>query len=306
MAQVIVTEGPDGGGKTTLARWLEKKHGFRYEHEGPLPSEGNLLDYYGQKLHDYLNWAGIVVMDRAWLGEMIYGPMARHTDRLGYYGMKLFQRVLASQNVSCFICLPPIEVCHRNWKQKYEAKNDYLNNEAAFYDCYHRYEGLSVYPGHRVFDYEVHQKEEVLRRDGLVFPDGVIGSPTAKFLVVGEQVNSTSMDFPFFSDHGSGRYLNDALWAAGFKEEELMFTNVKTYQGRLRDLKEVVLRLHNLETIISLGTVAAALVQVALNECLGCTNLNIQLPHPSYFKRFHASRGKDYVQQLRQIRESVK
>lgn len=63
---MIVVEGPDGSGKTTLAHRLAQLRGLRYEHAGP-PEEG--IDH----VRWYLDRTGPYVWDRFHLGEETYG-----------------------------------------------------------------------------------------------------------------------------------------------------------------------------------------------------------------------------------------
>jgi MoxR-like ATPase len=66
---IVILEGPDGAGKTTLAEQLAKKYGLVYKHEGPPPPKVNVLEYYGQLLDEARGKN--VVFDRLALGERV-------------------------------------------------------------------------------------------------------------------------------------------------------------------------------------------------------------------------------------------
>lgn len=63
---MIIIEGPDGSGKTTLAMQMAKRANLEYRHMGP-PEEG--MDH----VQWYLDRVGPYVWDRFHLGEETYG-----------------------------------------------------------------------------------------------------------------------------------------------------------------------------------------------------------------------------------------
>jgi hypothetical protein len=76
---MLVIEGPDGVGKTTLARRLqaEMAQSVSYQHWGKLPDS---FDFY----HGYLDAIRpLSVCDRFIMSEVAYGIGARHHSRLG-------------------------------------------------------------------------------------------------------------------------------------------------------------------------------------------------------------------------------
>lgn len=67
---LIIVEGPDGAGKTTLAKAISEETGAEYIHAGP-PRAHPMAEYICElPRHD-------AVLDRWHLGEMIYGPLYR-------------------------------------------------------------------------------------------------------------------------------------------------------------------------------------------------------------------------------------
>lgn len=302
MNPVVIIEGPDGAGKTTLCQHLVKR-GFKYFHEGPPPPEGDMLEYYAVKLWKAMHGRAPVVFDRFHLGEMIYGPIARNVDRVGYYGMRMFRRVFRSHNVLCTVATPPFATCYANWKKKFEAGDDYLRDQHKFTDCYHRFVGLQAY--HRRFDYTEHtcqewydnyfaSEESPMAQDP--FPAWSIGCPRAKFLIVGERTNGTETDFPFFNSKNSSRFLNEALWEAGYHEDEMMFTNTFSKKGRPRDLRQTIDRMPDLRVALAFG-------EQAQEACRLADIPFVSLTHPACFFRFHQKRRPEFVNKLREVRE---
>ena len=91
---LIVLEGPDGAGKTTLAKDLMAgfyrkwpSGTFRIEHRGPLRLNVDPFDEYTLPDYDPTDMTNLVVCDRWHLSEAVYGPIYRGASRvdLGFH-----------------------------------------------------------------------------------------------------------------------------------------------------------------------------------------------------------------------------
>lgn len=69
---MLIIEGADNVGKTTIAKRLAERLGYEYRHEGPPPVGVDVVRYYLERMHDD------VVQDRFHWGEIVYGAL---TDR---------------------------------------------------------------------------------------------------------------------------------------------------------------------------------------------------------------------------------
>ena len=91
---LIVLEGPDGAGKTTLAEALMagfyrkwQSGTFKVEHRGPLRLNVDPVDEYTLPDYDPTDKTNLVVCDRWHLSEAVYGPIYRGASRvdLGFH-----------------------------------------------------------------------------------------------------------------------------------------------------------------------------------------------------------------------------
>ncbi len=76
--EVIVLEGCDGTGKTTLAGFLRDRHGYTVIHCGRTPDGTDL----GGRYRQILGTPGRIVLDRSFVSELVYGPLFHGHSRL--------------------------------------------------------------------------------------------------------------------------------------------------------------------------------------------------------------------------------
>jgi thymidylate kinase len=76
--EVIVLEGCDGTGKTTLANALATQYGYTVVHSGRTPDDVDLVARY----RSILATSGKIVLDRSFISELVYGPLQYGRSRL--------------------------------------------------------------------------------------------------------------------------------------------------------------------------------------------------------------------------------
>jgi hypothetical protein len=289
MNKVIILEGPDGGGKTTLANWMAERHGAIVLHEGPPPPGAYKLHYYAAKLIKALKAKSPIVFDRFHLGELVYGPIARTTDELGYYGMHMMRRLMASKGVRCYIVMPGYDNCFGSWEEKLRIGNDYLMNKNKFLDSYYKFMALTAYHERIAYDdpsqynNQIAHFNEVLTGNFVpnTLPFGSIGNPYAEFLFVGEIANNKEdLDLPFFYHGNSSGYVNRAIWDAGFTEMDVAFTNAYDLDAQPRNLGKIKERMYKLKCTVAFGRKAEMQCKLA-----GMPNI-VYIKHPAWWKRF--------------------
>jgi hypothetical protein len=291
----VIIEGPDGAGKTTLARQLCHQLTLGYHHEGPPPTNVPALEHYARLLVEAKR---PTLFDRLHLGETVYGPLLRGGSRLDARGLRLMNRLIRGQGTTVVLCHPLWETTLRNTKGRKELIEDVDIRQRA-YDCWTMVAASSRFnvDNTMVHDYEAWMPKR-LRFDWVNLPDGVVGSPTASHLIVGEQPNG-DIDLPFFGAAHSSAYLDEVLFSAGYTEDSLALTNALSASGVVRDLAFIVSQMPHLKTVIPLGRVAEA--QCARQRLPGFVSVT-PLPHPQYRKRFHLARTEDYVRMFQEVR----
>ena len=110
---MIIVEGPDGAGKTTLVGKLTSSFRLMKSHSaGPEGDvRGRVYDALGAAVrgHD-----PIKVHDRLFFSEVVYGPLLRGECRFSDVETDFVWRVLGALETPLIFCLPPYEVVREN------------------------------------------------------------------------------------------------------------------------------------------------------------------------------------------------
>lgn len=298
MGKIVVLEGPDCGGKTTLARRFEGL-GYKYVHNGvPEPGEDPFVTYTGQLVRA-LKAKHATVFDRLHVGELIYGKLIRRTSLLDEYQLTLLERLINASGGQTVVCLPPLRICLANWMLN--RPNEYVTDSTVFRQVFHGYLDYAISHRLRVHNYLVSASFYMVESAffGYQCPPGVIGVTRPRFLIVGERVNprKTTYDLPFYDSGGCSKFLTEALYLAGYEERELAFTNAYA-NGSVKRFGKIIEALHD-PAIICLGKLAYKVVTAQLPM----TQVH-QVPHPAYWKRFHNHNSPGYVQLLKEVRDA--
>jgi len=110
---IIILEGPDGAGKTTLADQLlnSLQYGVRIHHHGSYLSctPNEIQNAYFRSIYDA---SPTIIMDRSWLSEPIYADVVRKSpSRLSSNHVRELELAASARGVLVVNCRPPLSTC---------------------------------------------------------------------------------------------------------------------------------------------------------------------------------------------------
>lgn len=167
MKRVIMLEGPDGAGKSTLANFLANNHGYKYIHNGLYPdmAAADLMALY---LRQILDASTPIVIDRSYLSEWIYGRVMRGHSRFGQHQVVAADECCDLIDVRRVVCLPSWPIVRKNWFEKRKDKFDPINRRGDYVDAEHRLESIyrlyyqhGFVSGARLYNYLKQKPEDV-------------------------------------------------------------------------------------------------------------------------------------------------
>lgn len=311
--ELTIFEGPDGSGKTTLAKAYAERTGARYVHFGPLPRvvNGLMRTYVEAMLPAVLGYQS-VVLDRSWLSEFPYGVAFRDgRDRVGPVYARMLERLAFRCGGVVVLCLPPKHVVLSNYEER--KRLEYLTSAKQLSNVYDIYQLLTLphttssyqnalplihysyvnytsRPVNEVVDHELLGIRE--RRPAChgtnIASAGCMGGST---VLVGEAfAQHVNMDawyqWPFasFSKAGCSWWLTNQLIRAGVTERDLYWINADQPLSHLN---------HTFHRIIALGDVAGDALKLQVNRPFE------RCHHPEYWSRFRSSESYPLVRMLK-------
>lgn len=135
---IIILEGPDGSGKTTLANKLQKQTGYMLLHRSQPKTEeekARMMDEYMQVIKAGKN----CIMDRCWYSEMVYGPVMRDASVIGYPQMYALEKQLARVGGLVIYCTGSLQTL---WKRCLARGEDYVVDKDTYTNIYLGYQTI--------------------------------------------------------------------------------------------------------------------------------------------------------------------
>jgi thymidylate kinase len=247
---ILILEGPDGAGKTTLAETLRQRfQGNGMVHivkHGPytgVESE-HLCRIYFRAMSPALTFDDTVIMDRSWISEPIYGEVYRNgQNRIDLPRKRMLERVALSRGAVVIHCQPDFETCAETFEKR--PDEEYLDDISQLEQVYEEYEALPLItnlPTVR-YDYTRDTVDELLDKvakvstkneasGGGCFKQGNILMLCDKGPRTNVRASAVVIPFINFLDNdGPSRMLAEALEHEGVMEREMYWINTQTYQG---------------------------------------------------------------------------
>lgn len=125
---IIILEGPDGGGKTTLAAQLSNQTGYPIVRRG-YPKTNEEKQQMLQEYIDIIKKGKNVIFDRSWYSEIVYGPIMRDDSVITYPAMYELERLLAKAGAIVIYCTGAKNTL---WKRCQKRGEDYIVSRDIF------------------------------------------------------------------------------------------------------------------------------------------------------------------------------
>lgn len=132
---IILLEGPDASGKTTLVKNEFISRGFQYIHNGVYPSPEHAYQAYVNQLKD-LTSTDNVVIDRMHLSERIYGRIY-HGEFMADESYWHIDSMLEKLNAIALICITNFHETLRIWSAR--KKDELIKDPKVFERIYDEY-----------------------------------------------------------------------------------------------------------------------------------------------------------------------
>ena len=173
---MIIVEGPDGAGKSTLIRMLAEHHDFQImdractSDDGIDPTTLSLRDWVDKDL-SLSNWHPGVYDRYPLYSEPIYGLITRRRLATGFDDMEWLRRsmlMLRQKQPMVIFCFPPKEVVRHNIQANHTMTTDHMrqvnDNATQLWQAYsvRIAQELTVGGTTRIWDYTAQNKDRVL------------------------------------------------------------------------------------------------------------------------------------------------
>ncbi len=283
---IIVLDGPEAAGKTTLAAALQRL-GASYVHWGLLPSDYYADTRYLEPLAEAVTAPPdrVTVWDRSWLSGSVYGPFQRRKDRLTddpWIAEWLYGRAAAAAGIRVLVAGPSAAELQRRRRARKDP-NDIPIDPMVERDTFRSFGRMfGWWEWNSVLDaLSLEQRAEWLMQTAIsrahaapVAPPAFAGPPASRTLVVGE-----SRGGPFESVRGAwlpftSRYTVRLARSLGFAAFRVGWSNIADFPPD---------QYATYQTVVACGGKAIRTVQKEVN---GGTTTVIGIPHPSWLYRW--------------------
>ena len=301
---MIILEGPDKGGKSTLGERLSKDLFEMPVRNFGIPTGDPIPDYVAELLAR----STPAMYDRFLYGEYPYSRVKRpHAVYMKDFELAMLELMLLTKPHVVVYCRPPWEEIVRRFS---EEADEYITDLAQLREIVELYDELFAKAFANVIFYDgtdatypmviQHCREAInhsnwnehnaWRRHGM---PGIGSIKSPRWLFVGEKYNwNAEHQITFWSK--SGEYLLNTLAQAGVYLPHCHFTNSISADIQRLELSQILML--NPERVICLGDIAWATVSRFKDE-LEDVNIQInKIHHPAYWSRFRSGDQAEYIE----------
>jgi hypothetical protein len=299
---IIVLEGPDLVGKSTLARQLSARLvNAECLKQGPPSGSVDILEQYLRPIQDWCYEPMLVrprwlILDRWHVGELFYGPLLRGKSLLTGQQADYIDMVL--QTFGCNFTY--VTESPRVLEQRWDVRGDGLIKREWLADLYHDYSEWMSQRSHWAGQQTVgidHHGFEMRERPQSPMAGSYIGPRNPKVLLLGDERADHRFVFPFVPARAtSGHWLMGALHAADVNHMHVGIMNAnETNAQQLLTQWDALGR----PPVITLGRNA---------QRAWMTGVTIQsahyLNHPQHERRFHYAKMERYGQAIKDVMQN--
>lgn len=299
---IIVLEGPDLAGKTTLAQQLMRVNdgrGKTYIKRGPI-REDPMLEYLRPLdalcSSNYTDMHQCLVLDRWHVGELIYGPLLRGRSQLTVPQANYIEMVM--QSLGCIFIHVTSDV--PTLQDRYDIRGDSLIKKEwleQIQEDYWRYVSTRPHWVSYAVSHESEWHSKWSRPPEPSAPNFVgryIGPSRPSVLLLGDERASDEFTWPFVPRRAtSGHWLMGALVAAEIDHMQVGIVNACELQPAELHLLYGQL---GWPPVVTLGRNAERAWKASWSIE---TRPFIYLHHPQYARRFHYMSFKTYGEQIK-------
>ena len=302
--ELILLEGPDGGGKTTLGQHFEEL-GYMYIHFGPmLKVKKSLARMYIDAMLPALLGLKNVVMDRSWLSEPIYSKVFRDgKERLKPADYRMLTRVAMRCRTKVVYCLPSEDQCLKTFRSR--KGEEYLDREDQLKRVYQLYSDQNPNLPFARYNFQEDDVATTIYTMGGTTSHPLFtssaGNIESRVLIVGESFTEHNehdhlWQFPFvsFDNTGCSRWLADQLEKAHITERDLCWVNAD--EPNLRRFVDIWSHKKHHAHIICLGEVAHEKIESLVPE-----HPVYRVNHPQYAKRFKNKQSYELINLFEEV-----